>query len=138
MPIHILLVDDDPDDVELFIDGLHCVDKAIKCSHAGNGHEALHMLRLNPDFRPDYIFLDLNMPRLSGKQLLVELKKFPELRTIPVIIYTTSKLMQDKEETRQLGAAHFITKPYKLKDLCDSIRFVLEGKWKKKRAHHDH
>jgi CheY-like chemotaxis protein len=137
MPKHILIVDDDPDDVELFIDGVRNVDETIQCSRAVNGHDALQQLRLNPDFRPDYIFIDLNMPRLNGKQLLAELKKFPELRNIPSIIYTTSKLKQDKDETRLLGAVHFITKPYRLEDLCESIRFVLAEEWKKKPTHHD-
>src|SRR5687768_1684432 len=100
MPKHILIVDDDPDDVALFVDGVRSVDETIQCSHAVNGHDALLQLRLNPDFRPDYIFIDLNMPRLNGKQLLAELKKFPELRNIPAIIYTTSKLKQDKDETK--------------------------------------
>jgi CheY-like chemotaxis protein len=137
MPKHILIVDDDPDDVDLFIEGVHSVDETIECSHAGNGYDALYMLRLNPDFRPDYIFIDLNMPRMNGKQLLAELKKFPELRNVPAIIYTTSKLKQDKEETMRLGAVHFITKPYRLEDLCESIRFVLTEEWKKKPTHHD-
>lgn len=136
MPKHILIVDDDPDDAELFIDGLRKVDGTIHCTHANNGHEALHLLRLNPDFRPDYIFLDLNMPRLNGKQLLGELKKFPELRNIPAIVYSTSKLKQDKEDTRRLGAVHFITKPYRLSELCESIRFVLAEKWKEEPTHH--
>jgi CheY-like chemotaxis protein len=86
MPKHILIVDDDPDDIELFMEGVRMVDETIQCSHASNGHDALYKLRLNPDFRPDYIFIDLNMPRMNGKQLLAELKKFPELRTIPAII----------------------------------------------------
>ena len=71
------------------------------------------------------IFLDLNMPRLNGKQCLAELKREAHLRDIPVIIYSTSSEKRDIEETSRLGAAHFLTKPNKFEELCKALTFVV-------------
>src|SRR5688572_11843036 len=109
----ILIVDDDEDDIELFCDAVKDLDGDIRCISASNGEEALHKLSTENEPLPDYIFLDLNMPRLNGKQCLKRIKGNPRLREIPVIIYSTSKLKEDMEETRQLGAVHFLTKPDK-------------------------
>jgi CheY-like chemotaxis protein len=129
MPKHIMIVDDDEDDKELFSAALLHLDPTIVCSQAGNGEEAMRLLHTTKTGLPDYIFLDLNMPRLSGKQWLVELKKHPEFQKIPVIIYTTSKLQEDIEETKRLGAVHFITKPSNFSELCKEILFVLSHRW---------
>jgi CheY-like chemotaxis protein len=107
----VLIVDDDEDDRDLFCIALHDIDPSINCIIARNGIEAMQGLRSQNFERPDWIFLDLNMPRLNGIQCLMELKKDPSLQDIPVIIYTTSKLKEDREKTQQLGAIHFITKP---------------------------
>jgi CheY-like chemotaxis protein len=88
---------------------------------ARNGEEALQGLRNNIFAKPDLIFLDLNMPRVNGKQCLKELKKDNSLRHIPVIIYTTSKLDDDKSEMQKLGAAYSITKPRSFSGLYNLI-----------------
>lgn len=124
----IMIVDDDDDDVELFCEAAREVDKSIECVRASNGEEALIKLTAQTPL-PDYIFLDLNMPRLSGKQCLKKIKSSLKLRDIPVIIYTTSKLKEDIEETKQLGAVSFLTKPSRLTDLRRAISSILEGKF---------
>lgn len=124
----IMIVDDDEDDIELFCDAVKELDNDIECISASNGEDAIHKLTRESQPLPDYIFLDLNMPRLNGKQCLKRLKVNPRLRDIPVIIYSTSKLKEDMEETRQLGAVHFLTKPDKVKDLRKAIASILEGK----------
>lgn len=126
---HILIVDDDEDDRDLFCKALTLVDQEAECLQAVSGLDALRLLKSGKIEKPDFIFLDLNMPRLSGKDCLKELKKDIYLSDIPVIIYTTSKLKDDKEETYKLGAVHFITKPSKLSELCHSISFVLTRDW---------
>ncbi|MBC7830156.1 MAG: response regulator [Chitinophagaceae bacterium] len=125
----IMIVDDDDDDTELFCDAVKEVNKDIECISLSNSEEALRVLDLPATELPDYIFLDLNMPRLSGKQLLLKLKSNLRLRDIPVVIYTTSKLKKDMEETKQLGAAFFLTKPDKLSELRKAIGLILEGKY---------
>lgn len=126
----VLIVDDDADDRELFCEAVQEIDETIQCITASNGEAALKLLDNEKKDRPlpDYIFLDLNMPRLNGKQCLALIKSSPELQHIPIIIYTTSKLKEDVTETKRLGASYFITKPSKQKDLKKIISLVLEGK----------
>lgn len=124
-----MIVDDDEDDIELFCDAVKELDNGIECISASNGEDAIHKLRRENQPLPDYIFLDLNMPRLNGKQCLMRLKVDAKLRDIPVIIYSTSKLKEDMEETRQLGAVHFLTKPDKVRDLRKAIASILEGRY---------
>lgn len=121
-----MIVDDDDDDIELFCEAVKDVDERIDCVCASNGEEALNKLN-NGEILPDFIFLDLNMPRLNGKQCLKKLKNNLKLRNIPVIIYSTSKLKEDVEETKQLGAASFLTKPNKVNDLRKAISSILQG-----------
>src|SRR5688572_12410888 len=125
----ILIIDDDADEIYLFCHAVDEIDKTIHCISARTGEEAFELLRKNLLRKPDYIFLDLNMPRMNGKQCLKLLKKDPEFSQIPVIIYSTSKLPEDYEETKAFGAVHFLTKPSKLSDLEKAISYVLEEKW---------
>lgn len=101
------------------------VDPEINCIMARNGEEALAALKADHFPKPNLIFLDLNMPRVNGVQFLREIKKQPALDRIPVIIYTTSKLKEDRDITRKLGAVHFITKPSSLRELCDEIEVAI-------------
>lgn len=123
------IVDDDADDQELFIEAVNEVDNSIECLAASDCEEALDLLKNRRIPLPDLIFLDLNMPRLNGKQCLAELKKQAHLKDIPVIIYSTSSEKRDIEETAQLGAAHFLTKPNKFDELCNAISYVIAHDW---------
>ena len=80
------LIDDDVDDQDIFILALEEVDPTIRCELASDGVEALQKIREEKNFRPDYIFLDLNMPRMNGRQCLAEIKQLEFLRNTPVII----------------------------------------------------
>ena len=123
------IVDDDADDQELFIEAVGEVDSTIRCITASDSEEALDLLKNRKIPLPDVIFLDLNMPRLNGKQCLAELKKQAHLRDIPVIIYSTSSEKRDIDETSRLGAAHFLTKPNKFEELCEAITYVVSRDW---------
>lgn len=123
------IADDDPDDLDFFIEAVKEVDPSIECHTARDGEEALLKLKKTLEVLPDIIFLDLNMPRINGKQCLIEIKKTKWLSEIPVIIYTTSSMQKDKEETNKLGASYFLTKPSDFKDLCKEIEDVLSRKW---------
>jgi CheY-like chemotaxis protein len=112
-----LLIDDDADDVSIFKEVLEEVNPSIDFISAGDGYEALKLLKNLQNNSPDVIFLDLNMPRMDGKQCLAELKRDPRLHKIPVIMYTTSCQSKDIEEAMQKGAICFITKPTNLRDL---------------------
>lgn len=120
----LFLVDDDVDDHEIFKSALQQVDRSTTLIIAGNGQEALQMLPALEQF-PDYIFVDLNMPRMGGIQFLTELKKSDRLRHIPVIMYSTSNQTSDKNSALEAGAHQFITKPARYNDLCDLLDSLL-------------
>jgi CheY-like chemotaxis protein len=128
-PKVLLIIDDDPDDREFFCDALKEVDGSAVCYTFKNGLEALDMLHTERAPIPDFIFLDLNMPVLSGKQCLAELKKIKKLNNTHIIIYTTSKLTDDFSETIHMGAMHFLTKPTTYSDLCEALSNVLTENW---------
>ena len=127
-PIAILMADDDADDRLLARDAIaesrlsnpfHCVE---------DGQELMDYLRRKgkyrtiPAPRPGIILLDLNMPRKDGRQALEEIKSDPDLRSIPVVILTTSKTEEDILRAYNLGANSFITKPVTFEGLVDIVR----------------
>jgi CheY-like chemotaxis protein len=126
--IHVFIVDDDDDGKEMFCEVVDNLYICSACISASNGQEALQLLQ-NAQPLPDFIFLDLNMPRMNGKQLLMLLKKDETLAEIPVIIYSTSKLESDRVETRELGSVHFLTKPSSTKQLKKDLEFVFDKKY---------
>lgn len=120
----ILLVDDDMDDQELFGEAMEIVDSSAICHFASDGEEGLSMLE-DGTLNCDLIFLDLNMPKMNGKQFLAEVKQNATLRKIPVVIFTTSLREKDGEETANMGAAHFLTKPSSFGELCKQLEDIL-------------
>ena len=113
----LFIVDDDVDDIQLFIEAVNEIDNSMGCSSAKNGEDALAKLQASEKL-PDIIFLDLNMPKLDGKQCLIKLKKDPRLKDIPVVIYSTSSSPKDMEEMEKLGAIFYLVKPETFTDLC--------------------
>jgi CheY-like chemotaxis protein len=126
-PKSFLLVDDDSDDALLFKEVLESLDSPIEFQYAQNGLEALDLLHKETETLPDAIFLDLNMPRMDGKECLVKLKTDENLQQLPVIIYTTSLQSSDIEETIQKGAVCFIAKPTSMKELRKILSFIAEN-----------
>lgn len=124
MAVRILLIDDDADDRFLFCEALKQVDDTIICETAEDGQEAL--VKLNGPPLPNYIFLDLNMPVMSGFECLAHLKKIPDLEKTPVIIYSTSKNSVDIKRTASLGAAAYLKKPGDFNELCDKLQDILD------------
>lgn len=131
--IKILLVDDDADDRKYFMDAVKEIDATIECVTAKDGQQALEMLRNKEISLPNYIFLDLRMPRYNGKQCLLQIKADERLKNIPVIIYTTSKEVQDAEELQGLGAVHFVSKPGDPEEIYYVLSLVLEEQWQDSR-----
>ena len=125
----ILLVDDDPDDRKYFAEAVNEIDDNIECITAKDGEQALEFLKDPGATLPDYIFLDLRMPRYNGKQCLTQIKADERLRNIPVIIYTTSREVEESEEMSQMGAVHFISKPSDPGEIYYVLSLVLEEQW---------
>jgi CheY-like chemotaxis protein len=122
-----LLVDDDEDDREIFCLALAEADPTVKCIQAKDGREALNLLK-DKSFVPDYIFLDLNMPLVNGKECLTEIRKQPHLNRVQVIIFSTSSSDRDIQETKQLGASAFIKKPPLLSTLAKNLSQVFNNR----------
>jgi CheY-like chemotaxis protein len=125
-----LLVDDDEDDKEIFLLALAEANPSIECFIASDGLEALSILK-EGSFIPDYIFLDLNMPLMSGKECLAEIRKLPHLVHVPVIIFSTSSSQKDIRDTQALGASSFITKPPLMATLAAKLTEVFETEYKR-------
>jgi len=126
--IVVLLVEDDPGDVlmtrEAFADyklrnQLHVVD---------DGVQALEFLRQEGDFaeapRPDIVLLDLNLPRMDGREVLAAIKSDPELASIPVVVLTTSEAEEDVVRSYSLHANAYVTKPVDFERFIDVVRQI--------------
>src|SRR5690606_4470876 len=121
-----MIVDDDPDDRDFFTDAVNMIFSTSQCLVAVNGEDALRKLQNETTPRPDYIFLDLNVPRIDGRSCLSAMKRDYHLKDIPVIMFSTTSDPGEIEETLKLGAVHFVVKPFKLGTLCDEILTVTE------------
>lgn len=118
------IVDDDRDDQNYLIEALSENDPDARFFTAANGQEALLFLQSGIAPLPDVIFLDLNMPRMNGRQCLTELKLSPALRDIPVIIYSTSSDKKEMQETITMGAAYFLVKRSNFHDLKEELSSI--------------
>lgn len=121
----IFLVDDDEDDRVLFLEALREINSTLRLLSANNGEEALVFLKSDANPLPDLIFLDMNMPRLNGKQCLAEIKKCPRLNNVPVVVYSTTRRDEDVRETSKLGAVFFLTKPVLFNEITNSIKEMI-------------
>lgn len=121
---NLLLIDDDEDDQELFIEAAKEVSKDIKVIVMPDAATALDKL-VSKAVTADVIFSDLNMPRMTGQQFLLEIKKRPELKDIPVIIFSTSSHSHTMQLVKDFGAHEFITKPGLFNELVTTLRRLL-------------
>ena len=123
-PAVVLLVEDSPGDVRLTKEAFRDANPAIRLHIASDGVEAMAFLRhdgVNADSpRPDLILLDLNLPRMDGREVLAMIKADPSLRTIPTVILTTSELETDVLKSYELAANAYLNKPAQW-DAFDSL-----------------
>jgi len=122
----LLLADDDIDDTEMFCEALAVVDENIICHCAKNGSEALKILNdLNE--KPELIFLDLNMPVMSGWDCLKIIKKHQIFQEIPVIMISTSSHQKDIDTASELGAICYFVKPNSFTDLKNILEEIISN-----------
>lgn len=131
-PVRVLFMEDDPGDVELIQEALRGAKIALDINHVPNGEEGMRYLRREGTYlqakRPDFILLDLNMPLMDGREVLEAIKGDEELRTIPVVVLTTSDAEKDILTSYDLGANCYLKKPLGLDDFLDVVRSV-ENFW---------
>jgi len=130
--IEILLVEDNPGDARLTQEALREGKIRNNLHHAKDGVEALAFLKREGIHAgaptPDLILLDLNLPRMDGRQVLSEMKADPRLRVIPVVVLTTSEAENDIVKSYQLHANCYITKPVDLEKFIAIVR-AIESFW---------
>ena len=118
MPIEVLLVEDSPGDVRLTQEAFREANKTIHLHVAADGVEAMAFLRRQGKHagapRPDLILLDLNLPKMDGREVLAHIKEDADLKTIPTVILTTSDAEVDIVKSYQLQANCYLTKPVEL------------------------
>jgi chemotaxis family two-component system response regulator Rcp1 len=127
-PIQILMVEDNPDDIELTFEALKDARVGNFLSVVKDGEEAIAYLRCQGKYkqaiRPDLILLDLNMPKKNGRDVLREIKNDPHLKRIPVVILTTSQAEDDILHTYDLHANCYITKPVDFNQFLKVVRSI--------------
>src|SRR5580692_8290658 len=126
--IEVLLVEDSPGDVRLTREAFKDAKVHINLHVALDGTEAMAFLKREGDYanvpRPDLILLDLNLPRKDGREVLAEIKESPTLKTIPVVILTTSSSEADILRSYQLHANCYITKPVGLEGFLTVVKSI--------------
>ena len=126
--IDILLVEDSETDAELTLQALKQGKLENTVHHVKDGVEAMQFLRKEGDFagasRPDLILLDLNMPRLDGREVLKQIREDESLKVIPVVVLTTSSHHKDILETYGLTANSYIVKPVDLNSFFEVVRAI--------------
>ncbi|HEY9905840.1 MAG TPA: response regulator [Candidatus Sericytochromatia bacterium] len=131
-PLQVLLVEDDPGDVELTQEALKNSKLLIELNVVNDGEEAIAYLRQEGEYaealRPSLILLDLNLPGMNGREVLQEIKNDDRLRLIPIVVLTTSDLQKDILNSYELGGNCYITKPVSLKDFMKIVQFI-EAFW---------
>ena len=128
MPFELLVVEDNPMDVEFVKEALDAWETPVHVSVVENGDEALHFLRRTGSHQsapyPNLILLDLNLPRKSGMAVLEEIKKDDGLARIPVIVLTTSDRETDVRKAYALHANCYLTKPLEISDFIAKIKAI--------------
>lgn len=122
----VFLIDDDADDRELFAEALAAEHPSVLFEQAENGATAFEKLK-SGSFKPDLIFLDLNMPIMDGRTFLKKIKAEPDYQNIPVVIYSTSSSEIDKQFAKENQAALFLSKQYAFALLRKDIREAIES-----------
>lgn len=118
----LLYIDDDAEDVELFLEAVALVYPGVKCAAAKNGSQGLSVL---DTLLPDYIFLDINMPIMNGRETLMHLKSNDRWRKIPVCIVSTTRNPDEIDSFLRIGAKHFLIKPNTFEELCHALKSLL-------------
>ncbi len=131
-PRAVLIVDDNPADQDLAREALHDKARRGQIDTAGDGDEALDVLYRRGihegKARPDLVILDLKLPKKDGLAVLAEIKGDPELREIPVVIFSSSSLTEDICRSYSLGANCYVTKPGSLNEYLATLK-AIEKYW---------
>jgi len=121
----VFLVDDDYEDHEIFKMSLEKVDPTFEIVTAEDGIDALDYLKKNSTYKPDIIFLDVNMPRMNGKDCIRELRKDPKFESTPMVLYSTHDGQKEVNEAKSAGASDFMTKPASIPEFTKALKDII-------------
>ena len=129
VPIQVLLVEDSPGDVRLTKEAFREVNPSVQLHVANDGVEAMAFLKKQGAAnaatpRPDFILLDLNLPRMDGREVLAQIKADEDLKVIPTFVLTTSKDERDIVRSYELQANCYLCKPVELDAFENLVRSV--------------
>lgn len=122
--IHILLIEDNEGDVELIMEAFSSYSTRLEVSVIDNGEDALLSLQYKKQILPDLILLDINLPKVNGREVLHFVKNDEGLKKIPVVMLTTSSLQKDIEYCYNNYANCYIVKPGNLPDFIKAIKCI--------------
>ena len=123
---HILVIDDDPEDIEIFSEAINSFNQNITITSSTDALLALEDLKKTESL-PDIIFLDLQMPRLTGKDFLEKLNENSTLQNIPVVVLSGQSDALIKDTYQKIGARNYICKPNSYKQLVEALRGILQS-----------
>ena len=124
--MEILYVDDDSEDIELFLEALQSVDRSVRFSYALSANDALKKLN-NYLSTPDAIFVDYQLGGVDGYQLIRQIREREELQEIPVIVLSGNLSSNLVDEFNKLGVYHFLSKKAILTDMESALKVILDG-----------
>jgi DNA-binding NtrC family response regulator len=127
---HIFLVDDDQEDRELFMEALSYIDKSVKVTQISSGVKLMEILNAPGTMLPEIIFLDLNMPKLSGIDCLKVIKCTSKFKNVKVVMLSTYSNPEDIEEACKYGASRYYVKPTLFHNLKKIIYGALNNEYK--------
>lgn len=131
-PAIVLLVEDNPADADLAREVLETSRLHLDLEVVTNGVDAISFLKRQGRFAdartPDLVLLDLNIPKMNGKEVLAEMRRVDELKSIPVVVLTSSDAEKDVAQSYELGANCYVTKPVDLAQFQEIVRSI-EGFW---------
>jgi len=120
-PRYCLLIDDDYEEIEIFQSAAKELPSSITFRYAFGAYEGLDIIGHSP-ILPDFVFVDINMPKMDGREFLRIIKSDERLVHIPVVIYSTAGDQATRTEMMGLGAHHYIIKPYTVPDLVRALQ----------------
>lgn len=128
VPYQILLAEDDDDDSMLFKEVLNEISVNANFMRVKNGEELMHLLNTNENKLPDILFLDINMPRKNGFECLLEIKKTEKLKSLPVVILSTSSGKELVSKMYEAGASLYVCKPNQFSQFKNIIQSIIATK----------
>jgi DNA-binding response OmpR family regulator len=124
-----VVIDDDDDDTDLVQTAMEEIGSDVECIIFNSAENALCYFDDKTHILPDFIILDLNMPKVSGRECLARIRKLSAYANVPVIINSTSIFPKDKVELKALGASFIFTKTNRFEKLVEVLRFIMMKDW---------